>query len=310
MRIVKQLFKALLIMALLVYFLHDLNLTLIGEQIGAYSLDWFIISILSVYISVWVLAWRWHYLSNGHCSLQASSESVVISGLMNYILPAKLGELSKLLYLKAYYHHKLHRTSSYLLVERLFDVMMLASLTSIGGLLFLNHNNLWIAPLILLIGGVMIFVIRSQLFRMLLRKIPVRHIRIYALLITKNITATTTPRKLLVLYGITLALWISYFLTTAIFLCFSAGYILELQELYVVFFITSIAMSIPLMPGGAGTFQAGMILALGMYGIGKESALMSGIYLHLVTVLPVAIYAILVIWLKGISLKSLRSEAS
>jgi uncharacterized membrane protein YbhN (UPF0104 family) len=103
-----------------------------------------------------------------------------------------------------------------------------------------------------------------------------------------------------------LALWLLYFTVTAAFLAFAADINLTLAEYFVVFVVSSVAMSIPLAPAGTGTYHAGLMFALGLYGVGKEEALATAFVLHLVQVAPPMLVAVLVFWSKNLELMSLR----
>ena len=100
--------------------------------------------------------------------------------------------------------------------------------------------------------------------------------------------------------------WISYFLTAYVFLVYVADFNLTLLQVLVVFIISSIAMSIPIMPGGVGTYQASIIFALDLYSINKEEALIAGIMLHLILLIPSFLAALVVIENKNLSIESLK----
>jgi hypothetical protein len=109
--------------------------------------------------------------------------------------------------------------------------------------------------------------------------------------------------------GYTLALRIVYFLTVAFFLKVVASFDLSWGEMFVIYLVSSIAWSIPLTPGGTGTFHAGMVLAMGWYGIAKEEALAVAVVFHLLLNLVPMVLAMAVIFYKDIPLmKMVRME--
>ena len=57
-------------------------------------------------------------------------ELIVISGLLNFILPAKLGEISKIAYLKKVYKLRVSHGTHLLIFERLLDIVLLAILAT------------------------------------------------------------------------------------------------------------------------------------------------------------------------------------
>jgi len=85
---------------------------------------------------------------------------------------------------------------------------------------------------------------------------------------------------------------------------------LTLTQVFIVSMVSFIAFSIPLLPAGSGTFQAGIILILTQYGISKEEALIGSIVLQLIMVLPSSLLALAVLQKKSLSIKELMGNRS
>ena len=104
----------------------------------------------------------------------------------------------------------------------------------------------------------------------------------------------------------TLIVWLSFFLTVYLFLNYATDFNLPIEAIFSVFVISSIAMSLPLVPGGVGVYQAGVVFALGLFEVPQEEALVAGIALHLILFIPSFAAAIFVFENKRINLRSFK----
>jgi uncharacterized membrane protein YbhN (UPF0104 family) len=86
------------------------------------------------------------------------------------------------------------------------------------------------------------------------------------------------------------------------------GLDLSITQLFIATMVSFIAFSIPLLPAGSGTFQAGIIFILTQYGVIKEEALMGSIILQLLMVLPSSIISLAILQKKSLSIKELLGE--
>ena len=135
-----KLIKYAIIIAIFYYMFKEINYTKLIDAVTEYSIIWFLIAMFTVILSDFCLAIRWRYLTQNKCTLLASFEAIVISGFLNFLLPAKLGELSKIIYLKKLYNFKMNNTLSILILERLFDVFMLGILTILATTFFVENR--------------------------------------------------------------------------------------------------------------------------------------------------------------------------
>jgi len=302
-----NLVKISLIVLITYYIFKEINFSKLVHVIAEYSISWSIIAMLSVILSDLCLAYRWKFLTNNKCSLLASFESIVISGFLNFILPAKLGELSKLIYLKKIYQYNINNSLSILLIERICDVFILAILTLVASTFFIEHvQATYYALSIISIIFFLLGILNTKLFVFFVKKLPIKYLRVYILKIRNNILNKYSMKDFVILIIYSFIVWCSYFLTVYIFLIHIAEFNLSIMQVLVVFIISSIAMSIPIMPGGVGTYQASIIFALGLYNIPKEEALIAGIIIHLILLFPSFLAAIIVIENKGLSIATLK----
>lgn len=299
----KKLIKYLLLFGVFYYLLQDLDIEKTIYSIGNYSLIAVIFTMCSVVLSDLVLSLRWQKLGQNRFSLLESFEAIGISAFLNFILPAKLGELSKIIYLKKVYGFNANNTFSVLILERVFDVLFLGFFSMMTATIFLN-NALILESSLVFIGLTALFfiLVKSKKFKKILKKITSKVVRANLLKIVSNLEKALNRRTFTTTLLLTLLVWVTYFLTVFIFLKFATSFNLTFIEIFTVFVISSIAMSIPLLPGGVGTYQAGIVFALGLYGVGKEEALMIGLVLHLMILIPSVIVVLFILFNKNISL--------
>jgi len=309
MKLYSTILKSLLFIVILYYLFSDIDIKKFLFLLEDYFVIGILIAMLSVVLSDIILARRWQFLSKYSYSFIASFEVSVISGFLNFILPAKLGEISKLIYLKRLYNVKFSNSMIVLFIERSMDVFILAIISLIATNLFLDNDyiyNISIIIIVFMISG--LFILNTKFFQHILHYIPIRSVKIFLKRSVSNITRQLNLIAILSALGYSSLLWLSYFFTVWLFLEFAANIHLLLIDVFIVFTISSIAMSLPLAPGGVGTYQAGLIFALGLYDIDKEVALAIGIMLHIVLLTPSVLLALWVINKKSVSLEWFKKE--
>ncbi len=294
--------KYTLIGSVLYYIFSDLNFTLLKQAYHSYSIGWLFVAIGLVLGSDLILALRWRSLSQHACSLKASFESIVFSVFANTVLPAKLGEVAKLFYLKKLYNVKLTHGFSLMLTERFFDLLVLGILVVISAQLY------WDDPKVQLIGWLMIasiilvfFLIKHPITRKLIHYIPTHFLRKWLVRLYHHFQIVLAKESIITLALWSILLWISYLVTTMMFFALVMGLNLTLEQLFIATIVSFIAFSIPLLPAGSGTFQAGIIFILTQYGITKEEALVGSIVLQLIMVLPSTLISFIILHNKSLS---------
>jgi len=309
MQLYGKFIKLFFLLGIIYYLFNDIDMKILLVSLKGYAIFGIILSMLSVVISDFILGIRWQFLSKYRCSFMASFEVSVIAGFLNFILPAKLGEVSKLVYLKRLYNIRFSSSLIILFIERSMDVFVLALVTLMATNVFIDDKNAHnIAIFIIALMVLTVMLLNTSFLKSILNYIPMKSIRIILKRSVSNITRQLNQSGLLIGLGYSLLLWSSYFLTVWLFLEFAANIHLPLIDVFIVFTISSIAMSIPLAPGGVGTYQAGLIFALDLYGIDKESALVLGVILHIVLLVPSILLALWVIDKKSVSLEWFKKE--
>ncbi len=295
-----------LLLALAYYIFHDIDISLLLPALKSYSLFWLIVAIGSVIISDLILALRWRSLSQNSCSLKASFESIVFSVLANTVLPAKLGEVAKVFYLQKLYKTKLSHGFSLMLTERFFDILILGILVVLSAQIYWHDSSIqlfgWIVIAFII---ALFFLIKHPLSRKLIHYFPTKFLRKWLIRLYHHFQIVLAKESVITLTFWSVLLWLSYIITTMMFFYAVMDLPLSITQLFIATMVSFIAFSIPLLPAGSGTFQAGIIFILTQYGISKEEALIGSIVLQLIMVLPSTIISLIILQQKSLSIKEL-----
>jgi uncharacterized protein (TIRG00374 family) len=308
-KIVFLLLKLIILALLFYYIFSDIDINLILMALNSYSLFYLGITIILVLASDLVLALRWRSLSKNSCSLMASFESIVFSVFANTLLPAKLGEVAKLFYLKKLYNIKLSHGFSLMLTERFFDVLILGILVVLSAQVYWDDKSVQLFGWLIILCIVSVFfLIKSPVARKMIHYMPTPFLRKWLVRLYHHFKVVLAKESILTLTFWSILLWLSYIATTMLFFYGVMGLDLSITQLFIATMVSFIAFSIPLLPAGSGTFQAGIIFILTQYGVTKEEALMGSIVLQLLMVLPSSIISLAILQKKSLSIKELLGE--
>ncbi len=286
--------KFLLIAALFYWIVKDIDPDLLLKSLKHLSPWGIFLTLVAVFVSDLVISWRWYYLSRFQYSFLSSLEANMLAFFLNIFAPAKLGDLSKIYYMKKKEGHQIAHSTSYFLVERLFDVLILATMLLFCAIFILpSQATLWVALGLFgffLLAGYLFY--SPKTFRTLLSWLPWPKMRVLLYKIYKILRSNLTPKRLGILFFLTLAVWGSYYLNNFIFFLTATDLELEFWQIFVASTLAFAVSAIPLTPSGIGTFQAAFILALGWYGIPKEEALSASLVLQFLYILPATLYSL------------------
>ncbi len=271
-----RIIQVVLLSAIFIYLFYGLDVKKI--DFNKFFILGTVATFLVIFVSQLVLSLRWMRMTD--LSFKISFETIIVSSALNMILPAKLGELSKALYLKKFYKYNYHKTLSIIFVERFFDVIMLFLLLCIWAYDYASGDVVKSALLLLSILIIMvIFFFNTTKTLQLLKKIPLQFLRIYLQKIYKVVHKMFKSPLSLSLY--TVALWLTYFLGTYVFFTYAVDFHLDITALLGLFIFSTIALSLPLAPAGIGTYEAAVVFYLSTYGVSKEDALVAATLYHI-----------------------------
>ena len=104
----------------------------------------------------------------------------------------------------------------------------------------------------------------------------------------------------------TIIIWVCYFLMTK-WLLESCGILLDLQEVFVMLLMGAIIVSVPALPGGLGTYEAGMTYSLSLlFFVSKDLALTYAIISHASNYVPYVLVGSIYFFKSGIKISSVK----
>ncbi|MCX7624819.1 MAG: flippase-like domain-containing protein [Candidatus Sumerlaeaceae bacterium] len=104
---------------------------------------WFALALFMFVPQIWLIAWRWRRLVSlfTHVSWREAVQQILASNTMNLILPSKLGDLSKGVFLHRMGRLDLSRAMNIVIFEKMLDVGTLAGVMLIGVCLLLMRGT-------------------------------------------------------------------------------------------------------------------------------------------------------------------------
>jgi len=300
-----KLLKYIFLVAIFAYLFIGIDIKELQASIQRVSLNWLLLSMIVVIFSDFCLALRWRYLSKNECNLLSSFEATTISGLLNFILPARLGEISKVIYLNKAYKTRLTIGAQLLIFERSLDILFL-SLLSVYAIIEIYTTlplEVYLISLFLLIFFY-VLLIKSRMIRKIFLRIFPRKISNFLIKVLLELDKQISVKNFFISLIMTFLVWTSFFLITFTFFHYVVNLNFLFHEILLIFTVSSIAMSIPFAPGGVGVYQAGMIFALSHYGYSHSEGLSFGLLLHLILLVPSVIVALIVLSRKNLRIKS------
>lgn len=231
----------------------------------------------------WILrGWRYQAILRGlvvRIKLTFSTACILLSQTANLIIPARLGDLVRIFILK---HERLATYSqgvSSLIVERAFDIVVIA-LLGLFVLPFVIGTPEWFLPLITIpiIGGGAFAVF---LLLMGNRSSENKYVSIIYGMFAEIRAAALSMKALLVLGVSSLGIWFMDILVCAVVvMMFGENIPLMLVTLAVV--IGNLVKAVPITPGGVGTYEFALAITFELTGMAPATATIIAVIDHLI----------------------------
>ncbi len=290
------------------------------EVLRQVQVVWLLLALgLLVLIAV-VRAYRWHFLFYPLRGLRITRlfNLLNIGYLVSSVTPLRLGDV-----LRAYLCAQLEciglmRVLSTVVVERIVDTMSIVFLL-LALAPFVSLPFDWVRPamgigVVAIIGMlVMAGVVarRKQslsLFDAFARRLPVlsrKRVRQGVISALDGLAALGSGRQALAVGGWSLVIWLAAALQFYLVLP-ALGLQLPFAAALLVVCVTSLGMVVPSSPGYVGVFEYLTVLALSLYGVGREVALGYALVLHALLYLSSFVLGAMGIWFEGYSYARLR----
>lgn len=246
----------------------------------------FLFAAVGICAIAWVLrGFRYQFILRGldiHKSIKFSTACIFISQTANLIVPARLGDFVRMLILKHEDDATYSKGFSSIVVERVFDVLMIAVLGAVALPFILTVLNVpdWFTTVIVvpLAAGGIFFAVLLGSGRM---KSENRIVVAIQRMLEEVKQASLNPRALITLSGSSLLIWI-----VDILVCFAV--VLMFQEpvpfgiVVLAIVIGNLVKAVPITPGGVGTYELALALTFGLAGTPAATATLIAVIDHLI----------------------------
>lgn len=287
---------------------------------------WLLPSVGVYFLGVWARTWRWHYMLRPlkSVALYPLFRIVCIGYMGNNIFPARAGEVLRSYVLRREESIRMSASLATVLVERLFDGLVMLSFVFIA-LPFVNLNAAlseyrWLigATTVLFLTALFVFLLLASrpalaqriyipLFRHLLPEgLAERAIAVGDRFMT-GFASLSSSRDVFLIFATSVLVWL-----------FETGkywFVMQAFDFQVSFFtlmlmngVVNLATTIPAAPGHIGTFDAPGIAILEAAGVDQATATAYTLVLHVALWLPITALGAFYLWRSHISLSDVQGE--
>ncbi len=289
--------------ALLALAVRGLRLDEFLSDLRQANLFWLIPGIGAYFIAVLVRAVRWHFLLRPNKSIPAPQlfPIVVIGYMGNNIYPARIGELVRAYVLRRKHGVPIAFTLSTVLLERLMDAIVMLGFVLIGlpraaGLSDQVRAALGVAAIVFGLAVLVFFgfalaprASARVAERIINRVVPVKLAPRLIGFVERFVEGARSLKKPADLAGLVLTSLVVWLIETVKYWCIAQGFGMTTTypDLMLVNGMSNLFTILPGLPGAAGTFDSGSILALEALGVPLALSTAYTVVLHVALWLPV-----------------------
>ena len=208
-----------------------------------------------------------------------STACIFISQTVNLVVPARLGDLIRVVLLRHDYDATISQGLSSIVVERIFDIISVAVLGLCAVVFVLNAPS-WVLMLLivpLLLGGLFFLVL------ILTGRVQTENVYVgYILTMLREMrNASLTPRSACILGGTSLFIWL---LDTAICSLVALMFVQEIPFEIVLLAVVAgnLVKAVPLTPGGVGTYEFALAVIFELAGTSPAVSTLIAVIDHLI----------------------------
>jgi uncharacterized protein (TIRG00374 family) len=321
-----QFWLGIAVSAVFLYFaLRGLNLGLVWNHIRTGNYWWLIPSVAIYFFGVWARTWRWHYMLRAlkPIPLTRLFPVVCIGYMGNNIYPARIGELLRAYVLKRKEGVSIGASLATILVERIFDGVIMLLFVFVGLPLVpsipANWRQFVIVFSLLFFGALAVFFVlaASPRYAQLVynwvidRLIPQRFrelVRGFADRFMEGLYFLRSGRDVLMIFVTSLVVWLAetgkYWFVMHAFDFEVSFFVLMLMNGVVNLFTT-----FPSAPGYLGTFDEPGIEVLKAFGVDKHIAGAYTLVLHAALWLPITLLGAFYMWRESLTWSDLSAAS-
>jgi uncharacterized protein (TIRG00374 family) len=293
---------------------RSISISELADVLREVSLFWVFMAVVSILINHFGKAIRWKILMGKEgkkIRFLPFLASLMIGQMVNLIVPIRLGEFTR-----AYQIGSLGPGTVYVLgsvlIEKVLDMLGYALMFFLLLLAYptpewINHSATGFIITALVITGLLFsFTFMKERVEKILLRLIKKFPEKFQLKVTPWII--TFLNSLVPLKSPTILLWVSFWniviwgtgLLTNQFVAYSLNLDLPWIAPVLILIVLQAGISIPSVPGRIGVIELLSIMALGLFGVDKTTALAFGIILHLVILLPITIMGAVLMAIPGV----------
>ncbi len=299
----KELWGSIIALVLLAYILYDVGLQDLRSVSKKANFYYMIPALLAQFAVAIIKSIRWRTIVHKTQVLKFSLAIPLWSAgqVINFALPALTGQVGRVLLFSKNTGLKKSFVFSTLLLELMFDAIVLIILVIIASMAFAFPSEYrsvsYIIAGITLVGFILLYLLlqyRDRLEAIGERTIKKRRPGLYIALkkfarsFSRGISLLQSTNYCIKTFLLSAAAWICHLLVVY-FIFMSFGFDLPFIVALAVLVINTIAVLIPITPLNAGTFEIAVIAPLIAFGIPKSEAALYSISLHLINFIPIFI---------------------
>jgi uncharacterized protein (TIRG00374 family) len=270
------------------YLSADLNVSQVWSAWARFDIYYLSLALLLAVLNILSLGSRLRFLSGGAVDYTNACIVSIVGASLNVLLPAKLGEVTKIALLTQRCKLSLTRTSIIVFWERFFDVNLLILIALVATILGLPpaFGAAVFTFLLVLWLGLILVKYWDYATIILLKLVPAGRVETFFRDAVENLRSSFNLRLLIGGFAYSLIPWGLF--TLQIFVVLTLGSMLELTvgQKLLVFLTASLTTAVPLTPGAIGVYEAAVVAVLVQFEIGKELALTTAIVMHSIQYLP------------------------
>jgi uncharacterized protein (TIRG00374 family) len=295
--------------------LRGINVVALWAALRSANYLWLLPAVLITVALLVLKGWRWQllFLPDSHPRFRPVFAALCAGYLASNVLPARMGELVRLVLLVSDEPVSAARTLSTIVVERLLDILSLLAImllllpfVQLPAVMTHAAQGLGILALVAALAMVVLSFWKERLLRWarLLLK-PIHFLDrpgVYAALghLIDGFAALRSKLGLL-LIAISLVGWVG-----VVLMAWSAAQAMHLQvpitAMVFAVIVTTLGMLVPSSPGYVGVFHYLVTVALAPFGVAKGLALSFALVWHGVNYLTLSASGVIALWLHGTSL--------
>ncbi len=305
--------------------LRGLELTEVWDYIQSGNYWWVLPGVAAYFIGVWARTWRWHYLLRPlkPIPLRDLWPIVVIGYMGNNIYPFRIGEILRAYVLKRKEEVSMSASIATILVERIFDGLVMLIFVFIGLPLVPGLPD-WLRQTVIFasiafFGALIVFLVMAAR--------PQTSRRLYHWAFTRFLPETLQPKLLAVadrfMEGLSslssLKDILMVFLTSVVvwlletvkywFVMYAFDFTVSFFVLMLMNGVVNLATTLPSAPGYVGTFDTPGIEVLKVFGIAPTVAAAYTLVLHAALWLPITVLGFYYMLREGLSWTDLDKAA-